>query len=711
MDPDEVVPPPPSHTDHGPGRGGAPPPSHTDHGPGRGGAPPPPSCLEAPTCAAWGTTPRCTRGPSNSRVREVVICSPSAPEFWKEIAREFHWERWPPQEDVLSYNFDVRRGRVFVEWFAGGLTNVCYNLLDRNVLQKGLGDRVAFYWEGNRPDESSQITYAELLAEVCKFSNVLLAKGVRKGDRVAVYLPMVLELVVAMLACARLGAVHSVVFAGFSADALHDRIADSQCRLLITADGFQRGDKSINLKEIVDEALKKNAEEDDVKVEHCIVVRRLGEQQSGVASEAPVVPWTSGRDSWWHELMRGVSAACEPAWCDAEDPLFVLYTSGSTGKPKGVLHTTAGYLLFVATTHKLVFDIRPQDVYWCTADIGWITGHSYIVYGPLANGVTSVLFEGIPTFPDAGRFWQTVEKYAVSKFYTAPTAIRLLMKHGDAFVLKHSRSSLRVLGTVGEPINPEAWRWLHGVVGGGRCPIVDTFWQTETGGHVLTPLPGATPLKPGSATLPFFGVEPAILDERGEELAGEAEGFLVFKRPWPGILRTLFGDHERLEATYFGKFPGYYATGDGCRRDKDGYYWITGRTDDMLNVSGHLLSTAEVESALLSHGAVAEAAVVGRPHALKGESLYCFVTLNRGLELNPSLAAELKKRVRERIGPIATPDFIQSAPSLPKTRSGKIMRRLLRKIAQDDSDFGDLSTLADPAVVQLLYSSRCVNGH
>ncbi|XP_061425405.1 acetyl-coenzyme A synthetase, cytoplasmic-like isoform X2 [Lethenteron reissneri] len=621
------------------------------------------------------------------------IQQPSAGEFWKEIAREFHWERWPPQEDVLSYNFDVRRGRVFVEWFAGGLTNVCYNLLDRNVLQKGLGGRVAFYWEGNRPDESSQITYAELLAEVCKFSNVLLAKGVRKGDRVAVYLPMVLELVVAMLACARLGAVHSVVFAGFSADALHDRIADSQCRLLITADGFHRGDKSINLKEIADEALKKNAEEDDVKVEHCIVVRRLGEQQSGVASEAPVVPWTSGRDSWWHELMLGASTTCEPAWCDAEDPLFVLYTSGSTGKPKGVLHTTAGYLLFVATTHKLVFDIRPQDVYWCTADIGWITGHSYIVYGPLANGVTSVLFEGIPTFPDAGRFWQTVEKYATQPQLPAsaghrrgahqPRGVALAPRRRRRRPLPHRR---HVLADGDRRARADAAPGRHAAQAGLRDAAVLRRGAGD---------PGRARGGAGGRGRGLPGVQAAVARDPAHAV----------RRP-----RAAGGDVLR-EVPRLLRNGGRYATGDGCRRDKDGYYWITGRTDDMLNVSGHLLSTAEVESALLSHGSVAEAAVVGRPHALKGESLYCFVTLNHGLELNPSLAAELKKRVRERIGPIATPDFIQSAPSLPKTRSGKIMRRLLRKIAQDDSDFGDLSTLADPAVVQLLYSSRCVNGH
>uniref|UniRef100_A0A671Z129 acetate--CoA ligase n=1 Tax=Sparus aurata TaxID=8175 RepID=A0A671Z129_SPAAU len=494
----------------------------------------------------------------------------------------------------------------------------------------------------------------------------LLCAGVKKGDRVSIYMPMVVELVVAMLACVRIGAVHSIVFAGFSAESLCERIMDSQCSLLITAGGLSNPH------------------------------RRLTH-----------VPWNPDVDLCWHTLVCGESDECEPEWCESEDPLFVLYTSGSTGKPKGVLHTISGYMLYTATTFKLVFDYQPDDVYWCTADIGWITGHSYITYGPLANGATSVLFEGLPTYPDVSRMWEIVDKYHVTKFYTAPTAIRLLMKYGSEPVQKYKRESLKVLGTVGEPINPEAWQWYYTVVGEKRCPIVDTFWQTETGGHVLTPLPAATPMKPGSATFPFFGVVPAILNESGEELEGPNEGYLVFKQPWPGVMRTVQGNHQRFETTYFKKFPGYYVTGDGCRRDKDGYFWITGRIDDMLNVSGHLLSTAEVESALVEHEVVAEAAVVGRPHPVKGESLYCFVTLTDGVTFSRALETDLKKQVREKIGAIATPDFIQEAPTLPKTRSGKIMRRVLRKIACDERDMGDISTLADSSVVEELFQNRC----
>uniref|UniRef100_A0A8C1LMX9 acetate--CoA ligase n=1 Tax=Cyprinus carpio TaxID=7962 RepID=A0A8C1LMX9_CYPCA len=522
--------------------------------------------------------------------------------------------------------------------------------------------------EGNEPGDEKTVTYRELLQQVCKFANVLKSQGVKKGDCVSIYMPMVVELVVAMLACARIGAVHSI-FAGFSAESLCERIMDSQCCILITAgkeNGFYRGDKLINLKLIADEV-----------------------------------------DLCWHSLIGGASEECEPVWCDSEDPLFILYTSGSTGKPKGVLHTVSGYMLYTAATFKMVFDYQYDDVYWCTADIGWITGHSYITYGPLANGATSVLFEGLPTYPDVSRMWEIVDKYHISKFYTAPTAIRLLMKYGSEPVQKYKRTSLKILGTVGEPINPEAWQWYYSVVGEKRCPVVDTFWQTETGGHVMTPLPAATPMKPGSATFPFFGVVPAILDESGEELEGPSEGYLVFKQPWPGVMRTVYGNHERFETTYFKKFPGYYVTGDGCRRDKDGYYWITGRIDDMLNVSGHLLSTAEVESALVEHEAVAEAAVVGRPHPVKGESLYCFVTLNDGINYNQKLEGELKKQVRDKIGAIATPDYIQSAPSLPKTRSGKIMRRVLRKIARNERDLGDVSTLADSSVIEQLFENRC----
>ncbi|KAM6948845.1 acyl-CoA synthetase short chain family member 2 like [Aplochiton taeniatus] len=627
--------------------------------------------------------------------------------FWKEVAGEFYWKK-PATGPILQYNFDVTKGNIYVKCMEGAKTNMCYNVLDRNVKDRNFGERVAFYWEGNSPDHHIAITYSQLLNQVCRCANVLRRMGVRKGDRVAIYLPMVPELVYAMLACARIGAVHSIVFAGFSSESLCERILDARSSVLVTADGVYRGEKLINLKQIADEALDKCIEKNSPTVTRCLVVTHPAlKTKSGAACNKLQTPWDAERDMWWDEALKEASEDCEPEWVDAEDPLFILYTSGSTGKPKGVLHTVAGYMLYTSLTFKYVFDHRPDDVYWCTADIGWITGHSYITYGPLANGATSVLFEGIPVHPHVGRFWEVIEKYRVSKFYTAPTAIRLLMKYGREPLLKYDLSSLRILGTVGEPINPEAWQWYHEFVGQGRCPIVDTFWQTETGGHVLTPLPAATPLKPGSATFPFFGVEPAILNEHGEELEGEAEGYLVFKRPWPGIMRTVYGDQERFENTYFKKFPGFYVTGDGCRRDKDGYFWITGRIDDMLNVSGHLMSTSEVEAALTEHSAVAEAAVVSRPHAVKGECLYCFVSLKDCKEFNHTLVDELKRQVREKIGPIATPDFIQNAPGLPKTRSGKIMRRILRQIARNETDLGDLSTLADPKVVEVLFSQRC----
>lgn len=626
--------------------------------------------------------------------------------FWKEVADEFFWKK-PATGPMLQYNFDVTKGNVFIKCMEGAKTNVCYNVLDRHIKQEKLGEKVAFYWEGNSPDHHTEITYSQLLCQVCKCANALKRLGVKKGDRVSVYLPMIPELVYTMLACARIGAVHSVVFAGFSSESLCERILDAQSCVLVTADGVYRGEKLINLKQIVDEALEKCKERGCSSVAKCLVVKHPAlRTKSGAACNKLQTPWDSACDVWWDEAMRDSPEQCEPEWMDSEDPLFILYTSGSTGKPKGVLHTVAGYLLYTYLTFKYVFDYHHGDVFWCTADIGWITGHSYITYGPLANGATSVLFEGIPTYPHVGRLWEIIEKYKVTKFYTAPTAIRLLMKYGREPLQKYDLSSLQVLGSVGEPINPEAWLWYHSAVGEGRCPVVDTFWQTETGGHVLTPLPAATPLKPGSATFPFFGVEPTILNEHGEELEGEAEGYLVFRRPWPGIMRTVYKNHERFENTYFKKFPGFYVTGDGCRRDKDGYYWITGRIDDMLNVSGHLLSTAEVEGALTQHPGVAEAAVVGRPHVVKGECLHCFVTLKGSAEFNYGLVQELKTLVREKIGPIATPDFIQNAPALPKTRSGKIMRRVLRQIARNDRDLGDLSTLADPKVVELLFNQR-----
>ena len=605
--------------------------------------------------------------------------------FWAEQAQEFvSWSK--PWDKVLDWDF--HKGNI--RWFDGGKLNVSYNCLDRQLDTRG--DQVAIIWEGDDPSVDRKITYRELYEEVCKFSNVLKSRGVKKGDRVCIYMPMVPEAAVAMLACTRIGAVHSIVFGGFSPDSLRDRILDSDCQTLITADEGVRGGKNVPLKTNADKAL-----DECPNVHTCVVIKRTGGD----------VAWQEGRDVWYQDLMADASTDCPPEEMDAEDPLFILYTSGSTGKPKGVLHTTGGYLVFSAMTHKYVFDYHDGDVYWCTADVGWVTGHTYIVYGPLANGAISLMFEGIPNYPDASRFWQVIDKHQVNQFYTAPTAIRALMRSGEDPVKKTSRSSLKLLGTVGEPINPEAWEWYYHVVGDERCPIVDTWWQTETGGHLITPLPGATDLKPGSASKPFFGVEPAIVDENGTELEGECSGNLIIKCPWPGMMRTLYGDHDRFVDTYFSMYPGSYFTGDGCRRDADGYYWITGRVDDVLNVSGHRMGTAEIESALVLHEAVAESAVVGYPHDIKGQGIYAYVTLMAGVEESDELRTELVKFVRSEIGPIATIDILQWAPGLPKTRSGKIMRRILRKVAENDLDnVGDTSTLADPSVVDHLVENR-----
>jgi len=606
--------------------------------------------------------------------------------FWAEQASTYlSWSK--PWEKVLKWSFE---DDISVEWFTGGKLNVTVNCLDRHLESRG--EQTAIIWEGDNPQEDRHISYRELHTEVCKFANVLKSRGVNKGDRVAIYMPMVPEAAVAMLACARIGAVHSVVFGGFSPDSLRDRILDSDCQTVITADEGVRGGRSVALKINADKAVSECP-----NVHTCVVVKRTGGD----------VEWNPERDVWYHEAMADASAECPAEEMDAEDPLFILYTSGSTGKPKGVLHTTGGYLLQAAITHKLVFDYKDGEVYWCTADVGWVTGHTYIVYGPLCNGAITLMFEGIPTYPDASRFWQVVDKHQVASFYTAPTAIRALMRSGDDPVKQTSRSSLRLLGTVGEPINPEAWEWYYHVVGDGRCPVVDTWWQTETGGHMITPLPGATPLKPGSASMPFFGVEPVLMDEEGNELEGATSGNLAIKHPWPGMMRTLYGDHPRFVDTYFSMYPGYYFTGDGCRRDEDGYYWITGRVDDVLNVSGHRLGTAEIESALVLHDKVAEAAVVGYPHEITGQGIYAYVTLMAGEKGSDELRDELIKLVRTEIGPIAKVNLLQWAPGLPKTRSGKIMRRILRKLAENElQSLGDTSTLADPSVVDNLIENR-----
>ena len=607
--------------------------------------------------------------------------------FWANVAERITWyKKW---DTVQEYDFV----NANIKWFDGGKLNACYNCLDRHV-EAGHGDATAIIWEGNSPDEDKTFTYSELLEQVKRFANVLKAQGVRKGDRVCIYLQMVPGLTIAMLACARIGAVHSVVFGAFSADSLRDRINDSECKLLITQDTAFRGDRSgIPMKANGDAAVVECP-----SIEGVIVVRRTGDP----------VDFDPSRDVWWHDAMANADDECPPEEMDAEDPLFILYTSGSTGQPKGVLHTTGGYLVYTSFTHEIVFDYHEGDVYFCAADIGWITGHSYIVYGPLSNRAITLMFESIPTYPDFGRYWQVIDKHQVNLFYTAPTALRALMKEGNDWVTKHSRSTLRLLGTVGEPIKEPEWLWYYNVVGDGRCPIVDTWWQTETGGILMTPLPGATPLKPGSATLPFFGIEPVILDEEGKEVEGNpARGYLCIKTAWPGVMRTVYGNHERFRETYFDRFPGYYMTGDGTLRDEDGYYWITGRVDDVLNISGHRLGTAEVEGAIGQHETVAEAAVVGYPHEIKGQGIYAYVTLMSGVSPSDEIETGIKGVVRQHIGPHATPDKIQFAPALPKTRSGKIMRRILRKIAEGEiDDLGDISTLAEPAVVDSIVEGR-----
>ena len=610
--------------------------------------------------------------------------------FWKTQSKRLKWMKAPTQIKDVSWN----KEDLHVRWYADGLLNVTENCLDRHL--KTRGNKAAIIWEGDNPSDSLTITYKELHLYVCRFANVMKSRGVKKGDRITIYMPMIPEAAFAMLACARIGAVHSVVFGGFSPEALAGRITDCDSDFVITADEGLRGTKRVPLKVNCDAACDIAAKAGK-PVKTVLCVQRTGAD----------VEWDSKRDIWLHEALETVADDCPPEPMNAEDPLFILYTSGSTGKPKGVLHTTGGYLVWASLTHETVFDLKEDDVYWCSADVGWVTGHTYIVYGPLANGATTLMFEGVPTYPNASRFWQVCDKHQVSLFYTAPTAIRALMREGDGPVKATSRKSLRLLGTVGEPINPEAWEWYFNIVGEGRCPIVDTWWQTETGGAMIVPLPGTTPMKPGSASLPFFGIEPALVDAEGHELEGAAEGNLIIKGSWPGQMRTVYGDHQRFIDTYFSAYPNNYFTGDGCRRDEDGFYWITGRVDDVINVSGHRMGTAEVESALGSHDAVAEAAVVGYPHDIKGQGIYAYVTTIPGSADDEDLRKELVKHVRAEIGPIASPDLIQFAPGLPKTRSGKIMRRILRKIAEDNFDnLGDTSTLSDPSVVDDLIGNR-----
>ena len=606
--------------------------------------------------------------------------------FWGEHGKRIDWIK--NYEKVRDFSYDQKN--LYIKWFEDGTLNASYNCIDRHL--KNNSNKTAIIWEGDNPNEQKSITYNELYKNVCKFANVLKKLGAKKGDRITIYMPMIPEAAYAMLACTRIGAIHSVVFGGFSPEALAGRIEDCNSNLIITADEGIRGGKTIPLKQNTDEALKKVS-----SCKKCLVIKRTNGD----------INWINNRDFWYHELFEEVAETCEPEEMNAEDPMFILYTSGSTGKPKGVMHTTGGYMVYTSITHEYIFDYKPNEVYWCTADVGWVTGHSYIIYGPLSNCATTLMFEGVPNYPTSSRFWEVVDKHEVNIFYTAPTALRALMAEGEAPVKKTNRGSLRILGTVGEPINPEAWNWYNKIVGDKRCPIVDTWWQTETGGILITPLPGAIDAKPGSATKPFFGIKPVLVDNDNNELNGEAEGNLCIEMSWPGQMRSVYGDHERFIDTYFKTFPGRYFSGDGCRRDKDGYYWITGRVDDVINVSGHRMGTAEVESALVAHTDVAEAAVVGYPHDIKGQGIYAYVTLNIGVDSSDQLHAELKKWVRKEIGPIATPDLLQFSPQLPKTRSGKIMRRILRKIAANEyQDLGDTSTLADPSVVNDLIDNR-----
>ena len=624
---------------------------------------------------------------NKSKYEEMYKESISNPiKFWSEHGKRIDWIK--NYEKVRDFSYDQKN--LYIKWFEDGTLNASYNCIDRHL--KNNGNKTAIIWEGDSPDEQKSITYNELYKNVCKFANVLKKLGAKKGDRITIYMPMIPEAAYAMLACTRIGAIHSVVFGGFSPEALAGRIEDCNSNLIITADEGIRGGKTIPLKQNTDEALKKAS-----SCKKCLVIKRTNGD----------INWVNNRDFWYHELFEEVAETCEPEEMNAEDPMFILYTSGSTGKPKGVMHTTGGYMVYTSITHEYIFDYKPNEVYWCTADVGWVTGHSYIVYGPLSNCATTLMFEGVPNYPTSSRFWEVVDKHKVNIFYTAPTALRALMAEGEAPVKKTNRGSLRILGTVGEPINPEAWNWYNEIVGDKRCPIVDTWWQTETGGILITPLPGAIDAKPGSATKPFFGIKPVLVDNDNNELSGEAEGNLCIEMSWPGQMRSVYGDHQRFVDTYFKTFPGRYFSGDGCRRDKDGYYWITGRVDDVINVSGHRMGTAEVESALVAHTDVAEAAVVGYPHDIKGQGIYAYVTLNIGVDSSDQLHAELKKWVRKEIGPIATPDLLQFSPQLPKTRSGKIMRRILRKIAANEyQDLGDTSTLADPSVVNDLIDNR-----